>query len=130
MIVAIASQDLARVDAHFGWARHLMLYEVTAEGYRHLRTVSFRAGTTRDGNPGKLLARAKPLKGCSVVFVADIGPEGEHALARQRVMPIRRYAGQPVSAALDALSEGMRTGKIPLLRHDVRRRPMQRRRFH
>ena len=34
MKVAIATQDLARVDAHLGWARHLMIYEVSEEGWR------------------------------------------------------------------------------------------------
>lgn len=36
MKVAVASQDLTRVDAHFGWARHLMFYDVSPEGYHYI----------------------------------------------------------------------------------------------
>jgi nitrogen fixation protein NifX len=111
MKVAIASQDLARIDAHLGWARHLMIYEVTAEGFRHLETVSFADGRP-DGDPAKLPPRIAAVDGCQMVFVAEVGPEGEFALARQRIVPIRRFAGQPVVAALDALHSELR-GSAP-----------------
>jgi nitrogen fixation protein NifX len=122
MRIAIATQDMARVDAHLGWSRHLMIYEVSAEGCRHVRTASFRSGTTPDGSSVKLQARAKALKGCAMVFVADVGPDGEHMLARQHILPLRRFAGQPIAVALDALWQGLRTSRIPLLRQDARRR--------
>lgn len=116
MRVAIATQDLARIDAHLGWTRHLMLYEVSAEGYRHLRTASFRAGLAQDGDHGKLAPRLRALAGCTLVFVADVGPDGERALSRRRVTPVRSHAGQPVALALDALRDRLRANKSPWLR--------------
>lgn len=118
MRVAIATQDLARVDAHLGWTRHLMLYEVSAEGYRHLRTTSFNSGLHQDGDHGKLAPRLKALQGCSLVFVADVGPDGEMGLARQRVAPVRQFAGQPIALALDALRDGLRSNRSRWLRHE------------
>lgn len=117
MRIAIATQDLARIDAHLGWAKHLMLYEVSAEGYHHLRTASFRKGLHQDGDHTKLLSRLKALKGCALVFVADVGPDGEHGLARQRVAPLRQFAGQPIALALDALRDGLRSNPNRWLRH-------------
>ncbi|HLO77292.1 MAG TPA: NifB/NifX family molybdenum-iron cluster-binding protein [Magnetospirillum sp.] len=116
MRVAIATQDLARVDAHLGWARHLMVYEVSAEGCRHVRTASFHSGLSQDGDHGKLVPRLKALSGCSLVFVADVGPDGEHALARKKVVPMRQFAGQPVAAVLDALQYNLRRNTNPWLR--------------
>lgn len=121
MRVAIATQDLARIDAHFGWARHLMFYEVSAEGYHHLRTVSFRNGLQQDGDHSKLQPRVKALKGCSLVFVAAIGPDGEHQLTQLRVAPMRKFAGQPIAMALDALRDGLRSNPTPWLRHEEQR---------
>jgi nitrogen fixation protein NifX len=107
MKVAIASQDLARIDAHLGWARHLMFYEVSEEGFRLLGTCAFSDGRA-DGDPGKLAPRVAALAGCQLVFVAEVGPEGEFALARERIVPIRRFAGQAVVTALDALQTELR----------------------
>lgn len=118
MRVAIATQDLARVDAHLGWARHLMLYEVSAEGYRHLGTRSFRAGLAQDGDHAKLAPRLKACRGCTLVFVADAGPEAEAALARQRAAPMRAFAGQPVAAALEAVQASLRANASRWLRQE------------
>lgn len=112
MKIAIATQDLARVDAHLGWAKHLMLYEVDAEGYRYLGLESFPAGR-RDGDHAKLEPRLKAIEGCQLVFVADVGPDGEFGLARSKVIPIRKFAGESIAVALDALCGGIR-GQAPL----------------
>ncbi len=116
MKVAIATQDLTRIDAHLGWARHLLFYEVSAEGYHLLRTASFSNGLVQDGNHSKLIPRLRALRGCALVFVADLGPEGEYGLARERVLPMRNFAGQPIAMALDALRDGLRRNPRALLR--------------
>jgi nitrogen fixation protein NifX len=111
MKVAVATQALARIDAHLGWARHLMLFEVDAEGYCFLETASFPLGR-QDGDHEKLTPRLKAMEGCQMVFVADVGPDGELGLARCRVTPIRQFAGQPIATALESLRDGMR-GNMP-----------------
>lgn len=125
MRVAIATQDMARVDAHLGWARHLMVYEVSAEGYRHVRTASFRRGLQQDGDHAKLAPRLKALRGCTLVFVADVGPDGEVSLARERVAPVRQFAGRPIATALDALRDGLRANHSRWLRREEQRQRRQ-----
>lgn len=120
MKVAVATQDLARIDAHFGWARHLMLYEVSEEGYRYLETASF-AVCQPDGDHGKLVPRLKAMEGCNLVFVAEVGPEGEFGLARTRAIPIRQFAGQPIALALEALRDGLR-GDAPVWLRQIEQR--------
>ncbi|MBI3445087.1 MAG: nitrogen fixation protein NifX [Magnetospirillum sp.] len=112
MKVAIASQDLTRVDAHLGWARHLMIYEVNEEGYCFLGLSAFADGR-EDGDHDKLVPRLGVLEGCQLVFVTDVGPDGERGLARNRIIPIRKFAGESVASALEALRDGMR-GQAPL----------------
>ena len=108
MKVGFTTQDLARVDAHFGWARHLLLYEVSAEGWVLLQNVAFDEGLVADGDPAKLEPRLAALDGCTLLFTAGIGPEGELGCARRRVVPLLRFAQQPVAAALEALRDGLR----------------------
>jgi len=107
MKVAVATQALARIDAHLGWARHLMIFEVDQEGYCFLETASFPTGR-EDGDHGKLAPRLKAMEGCQIVFVADVGPDGELGLARSQVTPIRKFAGEPIALALEALRDEMR----------------------
>ncbi len=116
MKVAFATQDLARIDAHLGWARHLMVYEVSAEGWVHLDSVRFESGLAADGDPAKLEPRLAALAGCALVFAADIGEEGERGCARLGLVPLRRFAGHPIAAALEALQDGLRGSPPPWLR--------------
>lgn len=111
MKVAVATQDMARINAHLGWASHLMIYEVSEEGYAYVQTASF-AGGQQNGDHAKLTSRLEAVKGCNLLFVADVGPDGELGLARAKVIPIRQFAGQPVAVALEALRDGLR-GKAP-----------------
>jgi nitrogen fixation protein NifX len=116
MKVAIATQDLTRVDAHLGWARHVMIYEVDDQGYCYLDQASFPAAT-QDGDHSKLAPRLQAVRDCQLIFVADVGPDGEFELARAKVVPIRQFAGQPIALALDALRDGLRAGRsAPWLR--------------
>ena len=121
MNIGVATQDMTHVDAHLGWARHLLLFDVSAEGYRYLGTRAFRRGLVQDGSHDKLAARVKALRGCALVFVADVGPEGEASLARARVVPMRAYAGQPIVCALDALRDGLRRNPRGWLRREQQR---------
>lgn len=120
MKIAIATQDLARVNAHLGWAKHLMIYEVSDEGYAFLQTATFTTGQ-QDGDHGKLTPRLEAVKGCNLLFAADIGPDGERGLAQARVIPIRQFANQPVAMALEALRDGLR-GNAPAWLRQIEQR--------
>ena len=120
MKVAVATQDMARINAHLGWARHLMIYEVSDEGYSYLETASFPTGA-QDGDEAKLAPRLDAMAGCHLAFVAEVGPEGELGLARSRVIPIRRFGGHPIALALEALRDGLR-GNPPVWLRKVEQR--------
>lgn len=120
MKVAVATQDLTRIDAHLGWARHLLFFEVDTEGCRYLDMAEFPAAP-QDGDHGKLEPRLAALAGCQVLFAARIGPEAEFGLARARVVPVCSFAGRPPADALDSLVVGLRERKAPWLRRAEQR---------
>ena len=39
MKIAFATQDLQRVDAHFGWAKNLAVYEISTQGYNLIEAI-------------------------------------------------------------------------------------------
>jgi hypothetical protein len=62
MKVAFATQDLKRVDAHFGWARNIAIYEVGQDGHRFVEAVQFDGDLKEDGNEDKLAAKLAAIK--------------------------------------------------------------------
>jgi len=54
MKIAFATQDLKRVDAHFGWAKNIAIYELGPEGHQFLEAIQFDGDLQEDGNEDKL----------------------------------------------------------------------------
>ena len=54
MKIAFATQDLIRVDAHFGWAKNIMVYHLTLNGHTFVETFTFGSDLQEDGNEDKL----------------------------------------------------------------------------
>lgn len=117
MRVAIASQDLTRIDAHFGWARYMMFFDVSAEGYHLIRAHRFRGPLSQDGDATKLEAKFRTLKGCSLVFVQDVGLEASARLNSLHIQAVRAYADRPIAEALEDLITRLRQRPPRWLRH-------------
>ena len=76
MKVAFATQDEQRVDAHFGWAKHLAIYDVTPEGFSFVQTYHFGEDLAEDGNEDKLAPKLDAIHDCAILYVAAIGGSG------------------------------------------------------
>ncbi len=48
MKVAFATEDLATVNAHFGWAKHIVVYDISPDGYTHAETYNFAGDPSAD----------------------------------------------------------------------------------
>ncbi|HXP95666.1 MAG TPA: nitrogen fixation protein NifX [Telmatospirillum sp.] len=115
MKVAFATQDLTRIDAHFGWARHLVFYDVSPEGYHYLKLRDF-GPLCEDGDEHKLVAKMRALKGCDLVFVSAVGPAAHARLVRQGVHTMEQFAGKSIDEALAQLQWTLRSRPQPWLR--------------
>lgn len=81
MKVAFATQDLKRVDAHFGWAKNIAIYEIGPEGHSFLEAIEFDGDLKEDGNEDKLAPKIDAIKDCAILYVAAIGGSGQRALS-------------------------------------------------
>lgn len=108
MKIAFATQNVTRIDAHFGWARFLAIYEVSDEGYHFEEVLRFGGELRQDGNPAKLAAKVEALDGCALVFADAIGEEAQAMLAQRNIQTMRGFGGQPIEAALDHLHTTLR----------------------
>ena len=115
MKVAFATQDLAHVDAHFGWAPALAVYEVEVEGHRLERTHVFEAAE-EDGDEDKLEPRLGAIDDCAVLVVAAIGGSAAARALARGVYPLKSNGPEPITAVLDRLRRVLAGPPPPWLR--------------
>jgi nitrogen fixation protein NifX len=89
MQVAFTTRDGKHVNAHFGWANQIDLYEVTPEGYRFCKTLTFGGNLEADGNEDKLVPKLQSLADVTLIYVAAIGSSAAARLINRRITPIK-----------------------------------------
>ncbi|MDA8389508.1 MAG: nitrogen fixation protein NifX [Gammaproteobacteria bacterium] len=122
MKVAFATEDLQRVDAHFGWARHIVIYEVTADSRGFVRSLEFEEAT-EDGDDDKLGPRLAAIEGCTILYVAAIGGSAAARVIAKKVHPIKVTEPQIIAAILDKLQVVLQGTPPPWLRRALRAAP-------
>lgn len=116
MKVAFATQDLKRVDAHFGWAKNIAIYELSATDYRFLEAVQFEGDLQEDGNEDKLAPKLDAIRDCAILYVAAIGGSGAARVVAQGIHPMKVPQPEPIAGLLEKLQEVLRGTPPPWLR--------------
>ena len=117
MKIAFATQDNVHINAHFGWASKIDVYDLTTEGYTFLETLTFGGELKEDGNEDKLEPKLKALKGCTIVYVADIGGSAAARLIGKRITPMKSHSeDEEIEAILAQLMHTLQGSPPPGLR--------------
>jgi nitrogen fixation protein NifX len=114
--VAFATQDRQRVDAHFGWARHLAVYDVTPDGYSFVQDFAFGDELAEDGNEDKLAPKLAAIRDCAIVYVAAIGGSAAARVVAVKIHPVKVQQPEPILDILDKLQEVLKGTPPPWLR--------------
>lgn len=89
MKVAFTTSDNVHVNAHFGWAKKIDLYEVNDQGYNFIETLHFSGDLKEDGNEDKLVPKIEALTGCIIIYVSAIGGSAAARLIRKKLPRLR-----------------------------------------
>ncbi|MEO0406696.1 MAG: nitrogen fixation protein NifX [Cyanobacteria bacterium P01_A01_bin.135] len=89
MKIAFTTRDSKHINAHFGWAKQIDVYDANTEGYRFLETLTFGGDLKEDGNEDKLEPKVKALENCIIVYVSAIGGSAAARLIRKNITPIK-----------------------------------------
>ncbi|WP_024520690.1 nitrogen fixation protein NifX [Bradyrhizobium sp. Tv2a-2] len=116
MKVAFATQDLRRVDAHFGWARNIVVYDVGPDGHVFLRAVEFDGDLGEDGNEDKLAPKIEMIKDCAILYVAAIGGSGAARVIANNIHPMKVNQPESILTLLDKLQAVLKGTPPPWLR--------------
>ncbi|MEK8033412.1 nitrogen fixation protein NifX [Ideonella sp. DXS29W] len=116
MKVAFATQDQQHVDAHFGWAKHLAVYEIDAGGYRFVQDFGFGEDLAEDGNEDKLAPKLAAIHDCAIVYVAAIGGSAAARVVATKIHPIKVTQPEPITDLLHKMQDVLKGTPPPWLR--------------
>ena len=116
MKVAFATQDLQRVDAHFGWAKNIAIYDIGPEGHNFIEAVQFEGDLQEDGNEDKLAPKLEAIKDCAILYVAAIGGSGAARVVASKIHPIKVQQPEKITELLVKLGDVLKGSPPPWLR--------------
>jgi nitrogen fixation protein NifX len=116
MKIAFATQDLKRVDAHFGWAKNMAVYELTPEDSRLVEVFRFEGELKEDGNEDKIAPKVEAIRDCAIVYVAAIGGSAAGRVVQAGIHPIKVAQPEEISGLLAKLQTVLRGNPPPWLR--------------
>ncbi len=121
MKVAFTTSDGVHVNAHFGWAKKIAVYDVSPEGYQFSETLGFSGDLKEDGNEDKLVPKINALSGCTLVYVSAIGGSAAARLIKQKITPIKAQSEeQEIEDLLTRLVTTLQGTPPPWLRKVLR----------
>ena len=115
MKIAFATQDLKRVDAHFGWAKNIAIYDVSPKGYAFLEAVKFD-GDVQEGAEDKLAPKLEAIRDCAILNVAAIGGSGAARVVANNIHPMKVNQPEEITDLLDKLTGVLKGVPPPWLR--------------
>jgi nitrogen fixation protein NifX len=117
MKIAFTTSDHIHVNAHFGWAREIDVYEIDAERYQFLETLNFEGELKEDGNEDKITPKLDALVDCAIVYVAAIGGTAAAKLIKKGVTPVKaRTEEEKIEELLTKLVQTLKGNPPPWLR--------------
>ena len=99
MKVAFCTQDLKQVDAHFGWAKNIAIYEVGSDSHQFVEAI----------------------KDCAILYVAAIGGSGAARVVANNIHPIKVNQPEPIAEILEKLKAVLAGNPPPWLRKVMRK---------
>jgi nitrogen fixation protein NifX len=116
MKIAFATQDKERVDAHFGWAKSIVVYDVSPEGHHFVESFEFGDTLEEDGDEDKLAPKLDAVKDCAILYVAAIGGSGAARVVAMKIHPIKVPQPESIAEILDKLQAVLKGAPPPWLR--------------
>ena len=116
MKIAFATQDKESVNAHFGWAKHIVVYEISPTGHSFVQSFDFGDKLQEDGDEDKLAPKLEAIHDCAILYVAAIGGSGAARVVASKIHPIKVPQPEPIAEILDKLQAVLQGTPPPWLR--------------
>lgn len=119
--IAIATQDMKNLDAHFGSARKFAIYDVTVSTSQFVSAVAFddvsdEGGKHKDDGDDRITPKVEALAGVNLLFVRAIGGPAAAKVVRARIHPIKIADPQPIDVVIGRVQTMLKGSPPPWLR--------------
>jgi len=115
--IAVATQDLKNLNAHFGSAKRFAVYDVTPEESRFIEAVSFgdvsnESGSHAKDGDDKIGPKVEALAGCHLLFVLAIGGPAAAKVVSAHIHPVKLPRPETIDSIISRV-QTMMTGNPP-----------------
>nr|WP_294511061.1 nitrogen fixation protein NifX [uncultured Rhodopila sp.] len=119
--IAMATQDLRSMNAHFGSARRFAIYDVTPTEHRFIEAVSFgdtsnESGSHQKEGDDKIGPKVEALTGCHLLFVLAIGGPAAARVVGAHIHPVKLTKPETVESIIARVQTMMNGNPPPWLR--------------
>lgn len=92
--VAIATQDLKSLNAHFGSAKRFAVYDVTPDDWTFIEALAFEDVSNEEGKHAtdkddRITPKVDALRGCQLLFCLAIGGPSAAKVVSAKIHPIK-----------------------------------------
>ena len=115
--IAVATQDLKSLNAHFGSAKRFAVYDVTPADSRFIEAVSFgdvsnESGSHAKDGDDKIGPKVEALAGCHLLFVLAIGGPAAAKVVSAHIHPVKLPRPETIDSIISRV-QTMMTGNPP-----------------
>jgi nitrogen fixation protein NifX len=119
--IAIATQDLKSLNAHFGSAKRFAVYDVTPTEHRFIEAVSFgdvsnESGSHAKDGDDKIGPKVEAIAGCHLLFVLAIGGPAAAKVVSAHIHPVKLAKPEPIDDIISRVQTMMAGNPPPWLR--------------
>lgn len=119
--IAIATQDMASLNAHFGSARKFAIYDVTPDTFSFVEAIGFddvsdEGGKHKDDGDDRITPKVEALAGVNLLFVRAIGGPAAAKVVRARIHPVKIPDSMPIEAVIERVQTMLKGSPPPWLR--------------
>ncbi|MBL8575545.1 MAG: nitrogen fixation protein NifX [Hyphomicrobiaceae bacterium] len=115
--IAIATQDMEWMNAHFGSAKKFAVYEVTPAESKFIEAFGFgdvsdESGAHKTEGDDRITPKVDALTGCNLLFVLAIGGPAAAKVVSAKIHPVKLTKPEPIADVI-AKVQAMMTGNPP-----------------
>jgi len=118
--IAVATQDMKGMNAHFGSARRFAIYDVSAESSAFVEAVGFDNVSAEEGRhdevDDRITPKVKALEGVNLLFVRAIGGPAAARVVNARIHPVKIPDPLPIEEVIGKVQTLLKGSPPPWLR--------------
>lgn len=120
MRIAFSTQSMTVVDAHFGGAKSIAIYDVSKDSSTFVEALQFDQISEEDGNHDdsvdRLGIKIDALEGCAMLFTLAIGGPAAARVVAKKIHPVKLPRPEPIADVISRLQTTLAGTPPPWMR--------------